>query len=350
MDDHFALGALNAHIHSLDAAAQAQWYDEVAQAALRHYALQAPHPVFLQHNAGITYRVETPELAERFLLKIHAPVGSGSQPPLDVVEAQMRWLSWLDHQAALAVQAPLPNRAGALVTWLADPAIPEPVVCTLQRWLEGELVNGDFTLAQLERVGAMMATLHRVGGHSPEALTDALPQFDATALTDWTSKLGAAVPLGLLSPGDGELIAQACEHLRRWLSDSAGQAGRWGPIHGDLHHANILLDGDAVHPIDFDGVVVAPYALDLGTMLYHIHYQGAAAQRALINGYQRVCPLPVADHNWLDAALVCSALANLAFQVTIPEQRASPILLRNLRQLVDDFCRSLVTGTPILAR
>jgi Ser/Thr protein kinase RdoA (MazF antagonist) len=211
-------------------------------------------------------------------------------------------------------------------------------------------VSGDFSLAQLERIGAIMATLHCLCVHSPAALTDALPQFDANAITDWSGELGAVVPLGLLSSDDLALIARAGEHLRRWVSDSAHQPGRWGPIHGDLHHANILLAGDAVHPIDFDGIMVAPYALDLGTMLYHIHYQGAAAQRALIEGYQRVCPLPAPDHSWLDAALVCSAMGNLAFQVTIPEQRASPLLVRNLRQLVDSFCSSLVAGAPILAR
>lgn len=349
MDGHFALGAFNAHLHALAAPARARRYEELAQAALRHYALHAPRPVFLQHNAGITFRAETPEPAERFLLKLHAPVGSGAQPPAEVVGARLRWLAWLEEQAALAVQAPVPNRAGELVTWLADPDLPEALVCTLQRWLDGGLVDGDFTLAQLERIGAMMATLHRLGGHAPAALTDALPQFDATAVTGWIGELGAAVPLGWLSPADLVLIAQAGDELQRWLGDRTHQANLWGPIHGDLHHANVLLDGDAVHPIDFDGIQVAPYAIDLGTTLYHIHYQGPAAQRALIEGYQRVCPLPMPDHTWLDAALVCSALGNLAFQVTIPEQRASPILVRNLRQLVDSFCSLFVAGAPILA-
>jgi Ser/Thr protein kinase RdoA (MazF antagonist) len=167
MDVHLALGAFNAHLHALAAPARARRYREVAEAALRHYALHAPRPAFVQHNGGITYRVETSESTERFLLKIHAPVGSGAQPPVDVVNARLRWLAWLDQQGALAVQAPVPNPAGELVTWLAGPDLPEALVCTLQRWLDGELVNGDFSLAQLERIGAMMATLHHVGGRSP---------------------------------------------------------------------------------------------------------------------------------------------------------------------------------------
>lgn len=42
-----------------------------------------------------------------------------------------------------------------------------------------------------------------------------------------------------------------------------------GLIHADLHHGNLLLDGEAWTAIDFDDAVIGPYVVDLAIPLYH---------------------------------------------------------------------------------
>src|SRR5262245_60740978 len=82
MDTSSPISPLNAQLHRLAPNARHQRYLELAHAALTHYALHAPDPVYLQHNSGIAYRVEIPRTGDRFLLKIHASVGLGASPPV----------------------------------------------------------------------------------------------------------------------------------------------------------------------------------------------------------------------------------------------------------------------------
>jgi Ser/Thr protein kinase RdoA (MazF antagonist) len=194
----------------------------------------------------------------------------------------------------------------------------------------------------------MMATLHTVGSQDTALRFQTLPRFEATAITDWIANIRTALLLGLLTSDDLAIIEITGMRLQEYIGQIADNRQLWGPIHADLHHDNLLFYHDEVRPIDFDGLQIAPYYLDLGTTLYHIHYQGAVAQQALLRGYQQVRPLPDTCRRDLDAALICSAMGNLAFQITIPEQWTSVGLARNLRQLIDAFCRSFIAETPIV--
>ena len=45
-----------------------------------------------------------------------------------------------------------------------------------------------------------------------------------------------------------------------------------------------------------------------------------------------------------EAFLCTAALGNLAFQITIPRERASDLFVRNVREFATAFCRKLVAG------
>jgi hypothetical protein len=44
-------------------------YVELAEQALHHYALGATQLAFIQHNAGVVFRVEAPAIGRPYLLK-----------------------------------------------------------------------------------------------------------------------------------------------------------------------------------------------------------------------------------------------------------------------------------------
>lgn len=78
-------------------------------------------------------------------------------------------------------------------------------------------------------------------------------------------------------------------------------------------------------------------------------YQGdVSVRRALLAGYRAI--RPGADLAPLEAeTYVCAAaLSNLAFQVTIPSERASPAFARNVREFATVFCRKLVADEPFV--
>jgi Ser/Thr protein kinase RdoA (MazF antagonist) len=323
---------------------------QIADAALTHYPVDVARLQFLQHNGGITFRVETQQGGRSFLLKIHSSVGSGVSASAEATCARYSWLRAVGQSTGLVVQTPLLNHQGELLTVVANLKDQQLYLCTLQQWVEGSFPGGDFTTSQVQRIGTMMAQFHHFSSawSALDALTDALPVYEQSNLAQNVQTLSLGVEAGLLARHDFTLI----ENAAQMISDVVGRVGRnrkrWGPIHGDFHHGNLLFHDDEVRLIDFDSLCLSPYAFDLGTMLYHIYYQGPTVYPLLLEGYQAVRPLPVDATSWLDAFVTQAAIANLAFNITIPEEHTRPYLARNLRQLVDEFCRNLVADRRFL--
>src|SRR5436190_12989688 len=138
-----------------------EFFVQLAKVALKQYSIGESKPVFLQHNSGITYRIDSLDRGSCFLLKIHEPVGTGPKASLEQIQARMEWLEKLAQRSSLVVQAPIMNIDGMFVTKIPVSETGETVLATLQNWIEGEYPDGDFTIAQAESVGEMIATLHQ---------------------------------------------------------------------------------------------------------------------------------------------------------------------------------------------
>jgi len=325
-----------------------QHYQQLATRVLDSYALALGAPEFLQHNSGITYRVPVRGTNHCFLLKIHDSIGEGAAQSATHIDARMIWLAEFGQVAPFAIQEPVPNRDGALVTTMVFPGLAHPVPCTLQKWVPGEHPTGDFTLPQIEAVGAMMAKLHTHSATWKAVQGNDVPTYDADDLCREIAQLRPAVTLDLLSAEEYHRLAQTSKVITQ-MTERLGRAPTmWGAIHGDLHHGNLLFEDTAVYPIDFDNLHATYYLLDLGTTLYHILHQDVAIRAALIRSYQQIRSLPRAEDSTLELFVTWAAMSNLAFQITIPDQRIAPIFARNLRQLANDFCPKVLSNIPFV--
>lgn len=90
------------------------YYLDCANAALAHYDLGAISIHFIQHNAGIAYRLETLDDAARFLLKIHESAGNGLMDSPAQLAAQMAWLQALTEDGSIPVQCSISVRGAEL--------------------------------------------------------------------------------------------------------------------------------------------------------------------------------------------------------------------------------------------
>jgi Ser/Thr protein kinase RdoA (MazF antagonist) len=330
-----------AHLSSEEQAAR---YHQLATVALPNYALTDAIPLVMQHNSGITYRVTTRNCDADFVLKVHDPVGQGHAAPASRIEARMNWLAELGQTASLHIQDPIRGRNGTYVTSAHLPLMTEPVACTLQQWVDGDHPDGDFTPTQMGLVGASMAQLHGYSATHPALPSEAAEED----LQQAVQRLEAAIALNLLSSTQYQLLVQVKQVLLT-IADKLGRDGSvWGPIHGDIHHSNVLFREDAIAIIDFDSLYTSYYLLDLGTTLYHILYQDVSIRQRFIDSYMRVRTLSPAHLLYLEAFVTWAALTNLAFQLTIPEQRISPYFARNLQQVADFFCPHVLTGQPFV--
>ena len=120
-------------------------------------------------------------------------------------------------------------------------------------------------------------------------------------------------------------------------------------LDGDLHQENILFREGNACPIDFECLYRAHFLYDLGVSLYHLLYlKDASVRQGLFEGYQTVRKPGDMPPLAFEAFVCMAALANLAFQVTLPQQRASPLLLRNVQEFAGIFCHKLVAQEPFV--
>jgi Ser/Thr protein kinase RdoA (MazF antagonist) len=146
-------------------------YLRLAQVCLKHYSIGDGEIVFIAHNAGVTYRIETPPGKQPFLLKIDQFVGEEvNLAPAETLRSGLIWLDAIARQTTLVVQQPIPNHNGDFLTLVAFDDLHEPFYCSLQHWIDGKHPR-DPSPTQTYQIGRMMAQLHAHGSQWTQGKT-----------------------------------------------------------------------------------------------------------------------------------------------------------------------------------
>jgi Ser/Thr protein kinase RdoA (MazF antagonist) len=331
----------------VDANPQQERHHRLAERALGYYAIGEASAVFIRENGGLVYRVETGREGPRFVLKIIMPVGEDPSSRPDRLRAGLLWLAAVARETDLIVQEPVPNRQGDLLTALPAAEGDTALFCSLQRWVHGEHAKGGLSPRQAARLGAMLARLHEHGRRwLPAAPIDA-QVIDAACLDEAIARLADVVDLGIVTPAEWAAVEGAGPRLRAAIAAEDPPGPAWGPLHGDLHEGNVLFGGDEARPIDFGGWMCGPLLYDLGVTIYHLLHRDGAVRRSLVEGYHRTRALDDRALARVDHYVCAAALLNLAYNVTIPSQRNSPLFQRNVREFVTVYCLSFVAGAPL---
>lgn len=336
--------AFNDRFEGLTPAQKEARYLRLAGACLKYYTLTDPKISFIGHNAGVTYRVETADGA--YLLKIAEFIGdepAAADP--EPIRSGLLWLEALARDTRMTVQRPVRSRAGELLAAITLPDLERPIYCSLQQWIEGDHPRNP-SAEHAYQIGALMAWLHQHGSQWIQSQTLDVWQHDEAWLRGNFEMFARVRPLAILSDTEWAAVEAAYERIRALMQMLGREMGLWGPIHSDLHHTNLVICNGEMCPIDFGGLIVGYHGLDLGVTLYHFMYLDASIRRALIDGYQSQRDLGVLPEMSLEAFLCAEALANLAFNVNLPDQRTSDLFSRNVREFAGVFCQKLVDGIP----
>jgi Ser/Thr protein kinase RdoA (MazF antagonist) len=316
-------------------------YDALADCAIRAFGVTAHEVVFLGHNSGAAYRVESG--VGRLLLKVHTPQGDRDGLSAPAILGGLQWLATMADVTDLPVQMPLPDPSGSLLPSVPFRGLSLP--CSLQRWLDGQHVTA-LTADQARGVGVLLGRWHAFSeAHTTDA--DAAVRYDSPYLTRALDDLRVLFTSGAITHDSWHTIERAVV-LARSLVDTIGTSTDvFGVIHGDLNPDNIIVAGDGtVQFIDLAQLVLAPYLWDLGTALYQYSYQDASVRRALMTGYRDARPGLTIPPLALEAFVCGAALDNLAFQCSIPAQRTSSLFHTNVQKFATGYCRDLVDGVP----
>lgn len=337
---------LSSLLAALDATQKQAYYLQCADLVLVHYALGPLTPHFVQHNAGIVFRLDDAQGEPRFLLKIHESAGDGAVDTPAQLAAQMAWLQALTIDGRVTVQSPIANQQGEWVTLVTLPGLDRHSAACCQRWLTAQHVaNWDQTHAYA--VGKLLASLHALSEAWAGSDNEQFGAYADQYLGEAIDGLAMTVELGLISAEQYTLIRHAGERIGALLAQQERTPATFGLIHGDLHQGNLLFADITPLVLDY-GPFRSFYLYDLGVSLYHATFDVVDIRTALVAGYAAVRPLTAANHAALEAFMIMAALFNLAFQATLSQHRMSPINRRNMQQFVEKFCRPFVAGEPFL--
>jgi Ser/Thr protein kinase RdoA (MazF antagonist) len=327
---------------------QEEIYFPLAEAALQQYSLGTGTLTFIQHNAGIVFRVTAETTGHQYLLKLHKRVGAGDDPSAAQLEPGLHWLAALSQASDVVVQVPIPTIQGQFVGQIKVASDISSINCTLQEWLDGSLLNRDFTLDEAQKLGKLMAKLHNFSRTYPLMDASAAMRHDRHALENDIDLLRTTLDTTILSHHDFDIIVTAKQRITEYMTQLGSNSDVWGPVHGDLHYENLLIYNDEIRPIDFTGLRLAHYLFDIAVTLYHSFYQGVPLREAYLSGYQQIGSLPSAYQQYVEAFIAYAAIDNLAWNSTIPEQVKSALFQLNLQNLVKAYCTPVAQGKPFL--
>ncbi|HEY2481724.1 MAG TPA: phosphotransferase [Caulobacteraceae bacterium] len=298
-----------------------------ARQALAAFGVEAKTIEPVARSENITFHVETAG-GEGYALRLHRP-GYNTLPELISERVWTRALA----AAGFAVPVGLKTLDGAdyAPVTLGDGEVRE---AGLTRWTEGQVLRRVIEDEHLDpapwfvRLGGIAADLHT---HSaawtpPAGFTRRVLDADGL-MGEWPS-WGPFWEHAALTPGEQALMAATRVKLHAALSALPRDRQHFGMIHADLHHGNLLIDGDKLSVIDFDDAAFGWYLYDLAVALVHHQRREdfAQLQGALLAGYRARRALSAEDEARLPMFLLARRLGVIGWLHQRPEVDAGDYL------------------------
>jgi len=254
--------------------------EHLARAALREYGVEPQAMETLVHAENTTYKVTSDQ--GFFCIRVCRP-GYRTRSQL---ESELAFVSDLA-SAGFHVPAPFPPG----LVQASAPEVPEARNCLLLHWQEGVIHREGLSVAQAASVGEVMGRLHNF------AAAWSVPEgFDRPSNFDWISKPNGHfdAPNERIREEDRLLLLEVDQRTRGIVARLGRDPASFGLIHADLHHGNLLFDGDRLNLIDFDDVCWSYWLYDFAAALvYELpNAEYPAVRDAMLEGYARHRPLP----------------------------------------------------------
>lgn len=268
--------------------------DSVVEEALSQYDFSDTTTVSLVNvSENTTYRIHDPQTGRTAALRIHRP----NYHTAADIESELLWLDALRQDGAVEPPMALSTRDGRRLTTIdVDGSPPRHVVAF--EWMPGAAPSPDGDLSpSFEVLGSLAAQMHLHGQSwvRPEGLSRYTCDYDAALgpramWGRWQDGLG-------LGPQERQILTRADEQIRQHLLTYGKDPSRFGLSHNDLRLANLLIDGDHVHVIDFDDCGFSWFLYDFATAVSFIEDdpQVGDLMVAWLQGYRRHRPLTSED-------------------------------------------------------
>ena len=295
----------------------------VAECALQEWNLPAAKIELISRSENVVFRVDG-EDHRAFALRVHRP----GYHTLAELESEPLWTAALNEAG---VGAPLAERtrAGGHYAVVGVPGTRETRHVGLVPWFDGVPLDEMIEKApdeatrdsHFEQLGRLMAVMHdQAVAWQPPAHFQR-HSLDADGFMGEAPFWGRFWDIPQLTPEQREILSDARGQLHARLSAHGKDPGSYSMIHADLRSANVLVNGDRIHVIDFDDAAFGWHLYDMAATLFdHATSPSYEAIRdALIAGYRSRRTISDEDLELLPLFVLVRMLAALGWLNDRPE-------------------------------
>jgi Ser/Thr protein kinase RdoA (MazF antagonist) len=302
---------------------------QVAVAALGHYALPETSALkLLKHRENSVFQVTNSATGQRSVLRVHR---TGYQTAASIISE----FQWMEALGAAGVKTPaiIPARDGALVVTARIDELPEPRLCDMLEWVEGQPPTEDDLSDSFRMLGELHARCHAQVNRWQLPAGFCRQSWDEAALLDGQHPIIApAWDNWALNAEQRALVLDCREALGKRLRQWGKGPQRYGLIHADLMPENLIVAKDGIRLIDFDDCGFGWYLYDPASAL--LFYYGQDFYPGLLSawaaGYRSVRPLSDEEVNELPTFLLLRCFYGLGWLHTRRNSDAAQLFIEPL--------------------
>jgi len=273
----------------------------VAERAIEQWDLGTARLELLSRSENVVFRIES-DCGETSVLRVHRP----GYHTLAELNSEQTWNAAL-RLAGISVPHSRRTRAGEYYAIVDVPGTAESRHVSVVDWFEGvtmfELIQAEadsgIQAAHFERLGRLIARMHNVTEQWKPPAWFERHALDADGLMGPAPFWGPFWESSMFTPSQRRTVLDARTVLHEKLSSLRKDLKCYGMIHADLVSANVLINGDELHAIDFDDAGFSWFIFDLAVALtdYADDPHHDAFRDALLAGYQSERNL---EDEWLE--------------------------------------------------
>jgi Ser/Thr protein kinase RdoA (MazF antagonist) len=263
-----------------------------AHAALARYGIDPGAGVELSsYSENTVFKVSVPRSGQRLALRIHRP----NYHSPNAIRSELAWMQALN-AAGIGAPRSIDGIDGDPLQEVWIDGLGKRTVTAL-RWIDGRFPDESQLEPAMRRLGSLCARLHA------HARSWRRPDYFERIVWDHETTTGPAAHWGRwedspgLAPADAAILRQAQALAGARLAAFGKGPERFGLIHADQRLANLLVDGDTTHIIDFDDCGLGWFLHDLAAGLSFIEHRPDAGRLidCWTEGYTTVGTLSAAD-------------------------------------------------------
>ncbi|MBN3786937.1 phosphotransferase [Burkholderia sp. Ac-20353] len=241
---------------------------DLARLALPRYGIESDARIdLLSHSENTVFKISDPRTLTRTVMRIHRP----NYQTRNAIQTELDWMRALN-EAGIGTPQAVPALDGSLLQEVTHATVGTRALAVF-RWIDGDFPDEHHLDASQRYLGQLSARMHA------QSKAWSRPAYFERIVWDDAGTIGPHAHWGRWQDAPGltsvrRAVLARTETLLRERLDAFGRTpDRFGLIHADMRIANLLVDGDDTHVIDFDDCGIGWFLHDMASTLSFIEHR-----------------------------------------------------------------------------